>query len=88
MVSLKFLIALPFALQALASPMAASSSPLVKEGEYLITRVCVPPSNCGGPVGACEFCCGTVRPNSNTCHSHGGKCADGSTKWHCDDASR
>ncbi|KAB5576628.1 hypothetical protein GE09DRAFT_954754 [Coniochaeta sp. 2T2.1] len=80
MLSKKLLLVLPFALQALANPWP-------NEGTYLITRVCVPPSNCGGPVGSCEFCCGSARPNSNTCHEHGGRCPDGSPEWHCDDTT-
>ncbi|RYP66608.1 hypothetical protein DL770_008767 [Monosporascus sp. CRB-9-2] len=75
---------LPFALQVAAAP--ASTPGEIFEVE---ARACVAPTNCGGPVGNCEYCCSAnVRPNSATCHSHGGICPNGSTKWHCDDTTQ
>ncbi|EHK19959.1 uncharacterized protein TRIVIDRAFT_111693 [Trichoderma virens Gv29-8] len=87
MVSFKVFAILPYALAA----AAAATSPMPRDTpstSYLILRTCVPPTNCGAPVGNCEFCCAGRKPNSNTCHSHGGVCPDGTTEYHCDDATR
>ncbi|RYP15885.1 hypothetical protein DL767_010266 [Monosporascus sp. MG133] len=73
---------LPFALQVTAAPAPGE----IFEAE---ARACVAPTNCGRPVGNCEYCCPLgVRPNSPTCHSHGGVCPNGSTEWHCDDSTQ
>ncbi|KAF6818329.1 hypothetical protein CSOJ01_01970 [Colletotrichum sojae] len=75
MVSFKLLLAvLPLALAMPSLPPSA-----------LEERACVPPTNCGGPIDVCEFCCaGGVVPNSANCHSHGETCPGG-TAYHCDD---
>ena len=81
------MVALKHVLAFLASATAfAAANPLAANN--LDKRVCVPPGNCGGPVGDCEFCCGGGSPDSSTCHSHGSTCGDGTPLYHCDDASR
>ncbi|UKZ79123.1 hypothetical protein TrVFT333_006873 [Trichoderma virens FT-333] len=65
MVSFKVFAILPYALAA----AAAATSPMPRDTpstSYLILRTCVPPTNCGAPVGNCEFCCAGRKPNSNT----------------------
>ncbi|EMR70462.1 hypothetical protein MGN70_010615 [Eutypa lata] len=75
--------ALPFILQAGAAPSGQG------ESVEIAKRFCVAPSNCGPSLGDCQFCCDVgVDPNSETCHSHGKMCPNGSTKWHCDDTTR
>ncbi|KAK7749053.1 hypothetical protein SLS62_008448 [Diatrype stigma] len=78
---------LPCILQAAAVP--SGSGPAESQlSQKIENRFCVPPSNCGSPVGDCLFCCNLeVYPNSATCHSHGAVCDNGSTKWHCDDTT-
>ncbi len=76
------MVALPFVLQAAARPSGPGETFMIEN------RLCIPPSNCGGPIGDCEFCCAEdVSPDSEACHTHGRLCQDGSSKWHCDDTS-
>jgi hypothetical protein len=79
----KYLLAiLPLAVAAPSTPTQMLPNALLDK------RVCVPPSNCGAPVGNCQYCCGANTPNNNICHGHGETCPDGRTLYHCDNASK